>query len=651
MPTLSSFAQLYLYDSANDKERYFLQYRNDISGTNTDSNMQKLDAILQSQNTKITSLEGMPHIITIYPTAQTANNYVVTISDFDGYVTDMIFLIHFPNTITGLSTLKINDEDVKSLMKVEPFGGTVVNLDANDCFINIGYMFQYDGSRLILVGEAYDEVITSGTQPTNQAIGGIWNQITGNGNSVITYRKNDAGQYVTMPPVTQSVYVTMGDGATLEEYKESLTTALNGTVQTTGNQTVGGIKNFTSGVTVPDPVGDTDAATKEYVDSALIGKADDNAVVKLTGDQQIEGIKTFTSIPLSATSPTSASQLANKDYVDTVGNTAVKLTGNQSIDGTKTFSAVPISETAPSASTHITNKTYVDTQDGLRALDADVVKLTGDQTIAGSKTFSSPVIVATPTADTHATNVAWVNSQIAVLSAFLATGSGHNSIYRGKSLGSSVTATQYSSILAGTFDDLYIGDYWTISNVNYRIAAFDYYLRCGDNVDLQTHHVVIVPDTALYSAQMNATNVTDGGYVGSLMYTTNLEQAKTTINTAFPNHVMTHRQFLTNAVTNGRASGGGWVDSSVELMNEIMVYGSAIFSPVSDGTTIPYNYTINKTQLPLFAMRPDLISSRTIYWLRDVVSGANFALVDNGGRATYYDASASIGVRPAFSIS
>ena len=63
-----------------------------------------------------------------------------------------------------------------------------------------------------------------------------------------------------------------------------------------------------------------------------------------------------------------------------------------------------------------------------------------------------------------------------------ASGAGaHNSIYRGKYLGASVTAEQYSAIAAGTFDDLYIGDYWTIGGVNYRIAAFDYYYRSGDN--------------------------------------------------------------------------------------------------------------------------------------------------------------------------
>ena len=72
----------------------------------------------------------------------------------------------------------------------------------------------------------------------------------------------------------------------------------------------------------------------------------------------------------------------------------------------------------------------------------------------------------------------------------------HNAIYRGKYLGESATEAQYAAISAGTFDDLYIGDYWTIGGVNYRIAAFDYYLNSGDTA-CTAHHVVLVPDTCL----------------------------------------------------------------------------------------------------------------------------------------------------------
>lgn len=236
----------------------------------------------------------------------------------------------------------------------------------------------------------------------------------------------------------------------------------------------------------------------------------------------------------------------------------------------------------------------------------------------------------------------------------------HNAIYRGKSLGSTVTTAQYAAIKAGTFDDLYIGDYWTIGGVNYRIAAFDYYLNSGDT-SCNTHHVVIVPDTCLYNAQMHntssggyeagAANTTAGGYVGSDMYKSNLEQAKTTIKSAFSGHVLKHRIYLTNAVANGRASGGAWCDSEVDLMCEQMVYGSGIFSSVSDGSNVPTNYRVEKSQLPLFQHEPSRICNRNNWWLRDVITASGFAHVYTYGSAACGDSSHSIGVRPVFLLS
>lgn len=226
----------------------------------------------------------------------------------------------------------------------------------------------------------------------------------------------------------------------------------------------------------------------------------------------------------------------------------------------------------------------------------------------------------------------------------------HNSIYRGKNLGTTVTEEQWEAISSGTFTDLYIGDYWVIGGVNWRIAAFDYYLNCGDT-SFTKHHAVIVPDTCLYSAQMNTTNVTTGAYKGSAMYTANLTQAKSTINSAFgSSHVLSHRIYLSNATSNGRASAGEWTDSTVDLMCEHMVYGSGIFSPVSDGSNVPNNYRVEKGQLPLFALEPSRICNRDTWWLRDVITAAHFASVANDGDAYYGTASYSLGVRPAFCI-
>lgn len=241
-----------------------------------------------------------------------------------------------------------------------------------------------------------------------------------------------------------------------------------------------------------------------------------------------------------------------------------------------------------------------------------------------------------------------VNTKVAPL--LFNNAGAHNAIYRGKNLGTSVTAAQYAAISAGTFDDLYIGDYWVINGVNWRIAAFDYYLNCGDT-SCTKHHVVIVPDTCLYNHVMNDTNITTGGYVGSKMYTEGLEQAKTTIKAAFSGHVLSHRVYLTNAVTDGHPSAGAWCDSEVDLMNEQMVYGGAIFMPIANGSTVYTNYRVEKSQLPLFAHEPSRICNRNTWWLRDVVTASYFAYVYYDGNANCGYASYSRGVRPAFCIS
>lgn len=226
----------------------------------------------------------------------------------------------------------------------------------------------------------------------------------------------------------------------------------------------------------------------------------------------------------------------------------------------------------------------------------------------------------------------------------------HCNVFRGKNLGGGVSSVHKAAIKNGSFDNLYIGDYWTINGVTWRIADMDYFLRCGDT-EFTRHHLIIVPDTQLYTGKMNETHTTEGGYVGSLMYREGLDQAKTTIAAAFGNLVTSHRDYFCNAVSNGRPSGGAWFDSTVELMSERMVYGNAVFAPVSDGSTVPANYTTGKSQFALFRMAPSYISNRQWYWLRDVVSAAYFAGVGYYGNATCYDAGGVNGVRPYFVIS
>ena len=190
------------------------------------------------------------------------------------------------------------------------------------------------------------------------------------------------------------------------------------------------------------------------------------------------------------------------------------------------------------------------------------------------------------------------------------------------------------------FAALPVGYTWTFTNVPYtylnennatvsatysgvmRVADCDYYLNTGD-IPLTTHHVVVVPNKAMFTANMNASVITKGGYVGSKMYTTYLRRAEAIFKACFgENHVLSHREYLVNKVTNGKEAGGAWYTRLVDLMDERMVFGSANYANTS-------LTSISNRRLRLFEENPELGWPKfgSWYWLRNVYNDEAFAIV------------------------
>ncbi len=238
----------------------------------------------------------------------------------------------------------------------------------------------------------------------------------------------------------------------------------------------------------------------------------------------------------------------------------------------------------------------------------------------------------------------------------------HNSIFRGASLGTSITSTQASNISSGKFTGLYIGDYWTINSIRWRIAAFDYWYQCGETMTT-THHAVIVPDTTLYNAPMNASSTAAGAYAGSAMFAcedytvssttyTGLADAISAVQSAFGDYVLTHDAYLANAVTSGVPSAQAWyTDRVCDLMTEQMVFGGPVMQQMSYGGSLAANRRVEKLQLPLFALAPQYIHIKSAYWLQDVASTTYFTHINYYGLAYANGAATVIGVRPYFLIS
>ena len=250
----------------------------------------------------------------------------------------------------------------------------------------------------------------------------------------------------------------------------------------------------------------------------------------------------------------------------------------------------------------------------------------------------------------------------------------HNNIFRGDDLfAKGYTIDDICAMISdGSFSDIYIGDYFTLSGsienvpcfveqtdasgnktlvestqtVNYdtkfRIAGLDTYLNTGDTAFTQ-HHAVIVPDGVIGNNRMNGTNTTTGGYVGSFMFASVLPVYNTHFSAKLNNHLLSHREILSNSVTGNQSSGWAWADVKINLMSEPEVYGSNLWGN-------KYDAGVNYRQFPLFRIASKYICNRNWYWLNTIAGGSDFTAMTSNGNATRNGAGVALAVRPCFCI-
>jgi hypothetical protein len=219
----------------------------------------------------------------------------------------------------------------------------------------------------------------------------------------------------------------------------------------------------------------------------------------------------------------------------------------------------------------------------------------------------------------------------------------YSNIYHGKYLGNIYTTKQKQAIASGSFEGLNIGDYWTINGINWRIVDVDYYYNVGDTA-FTKHHIIVVPDTVLYEAQMNTTETTSGCYTGSTMYTTNLEEGRSMFDEAFgASFIPSHRGKFSITVDSGRPSNWAWRDMRVELMCEEQVLGHSVWGATDNNG---HDVGTQKVQFRLFASDHSKINIRNKYWLTNVKSDDAFSSISEKGDIDYFKSTNSFGVRP-----
>lgn len=226
-------------------------------------------------------------------------------------------------------------------------------------------------------------------------------------------------------------------------------------------------------------------------------------------------------------------------------------------------------------------------------------------------------------------------------------------LFRGRNLGSVFTDEQKAAIADGSFKGLFLGDYWSIGGRIWRIVDFDYWYGKGDAITT-THHLVIMPDSVLFTSKMNNTATTAGGYLNSFMMTESIPTAKTIVAGAFgSSNILQHKELLTNAVQNGIPSAVVWRSVDVNLPCENMIYGTKVMSAMSNGTFVAGNNSVSLNQLAIAQIKPTYMSDSHSgnYWLLDICSDTDFAFSWTNGAASSTNANdGSIGVRPVFGL-
>lgn len=244
----------------------------------------------------------------------------------------------------------------------------------------------------------------------------------------------------------------------------------------------------------------------------------------------------------------------------------------------------------------------------------------------------------------------------------------HRQIYRGKSLGNTVTSTQSDNIKNGTFHDIWVGDYWEIGDMKYYVADFDLYYGSFRNQSL-SHHVVIWPGDNFGNEQFITvdTTSTNNGYGESnirkaLHGSIGNTEAYTTITSAFSSHILTYSETLCQGLTKGSMGDldttnitKDYTDCSLELPTISMLIGGSAITQTKP-FAFPTGGVLVRSPMALFIHDPLKLKCETdtgtSYWSRDYDwrLPSQYNAYYTGDTVNGIASNSSIGVRPFFLI-
>ena len=168
------------------------------------------------------------------------------------------------------------------------------------------------------------EAILANQQSLSNLSGNVYNKgevdakVNAKANQSTTYTKDEVNNLVN-PKADKSTTYTKSEVDTKVNAKANA----NAVVNLSGNQTIAGVKTWSSPLVIPNGTANNHAVNKGQMDTGLKAKANANAVVNRTGNQDIDGNKNFRGQLSRQTDPgasDNSAQVATTRWINTFFN-------------------------------------------------------------------------------------------------------------------------------------------------------------------------------------------------------------------------------------------------------------------------------------------------------------------------------------------
>ena len=218
----------------------------------------------------------------------------------------------------------------------------------------------------------------------------------------------------------------------------------------------------------------------------------------------------------------------------------------------------------------------------------------------------------------------------------------HRNVIRGANLGSRITSEQHKAITTGTFEGLWLGDYWLNDNMAWRIVDFNYW---NINGALTTPHIVVMPDRPLYRQTMyDNTSGSTNSFWGSKVWQS-ISNCNDYVVRVFDSNMIC---FHVDSYQSQMDEGGGFVPPRISsksidprvkyiIPNEIMMYGTRVSatSALTASTRCQvdsYNSSlwVGTSATPISGFATRHILTHIVCVERSLISGAARRLVSPG---------------------